>query len=348
MKDGSRRILFIDHLRIFAMFCVILIHTCKTAITDFPLSSASSYGGVLFYCIRNICRFSVPIFFMITGALFLDPQKNVSIEKLLKYIKKYLLVILFFGWGFALAELLFTERIFQIQILYKSFLNMFSGKSWEHMWYLYELVGIMCVIPIMRALVRAIDELWRNYMIIILFFFLSIVPFFEEITGFSLGIRFPINSVHFMYVFLGYWLCKDNISLGIKQVAIIAVLYLILNYIDARLYFSEVDISLTRYNSPVIVVGSMAVFWVFKMNYQNAIMNNKVTTKIIMFISKCSFGVYIIHMLWINLIYKYFHFNPFNGSVILNLVLVYFTVSLLSIGTSYLMNKIPLIKKIIS
>ena len=88
-----------DYLKVIATFSVILAHVCSTALGAFENSSMSTLNEEVYYGIyfvlRNITRYAVPVFLMITGALFLDKRKEITIDKLLKkYILKYTPILL--------------------------------------------------------------------------------------------------------------------------------------------------------------------------------------------------------------------------------------------------------------
>ena len=108
----NKRIKYLEFLRVICMLWVVLIHTCITAITDYPQSSNFNiYGGIMHFIV-NIAHFAVPIFFMISGALFLNPQKQITYKKVLKkYVLKYCGVIIIFGWLFALLEEIFKSKV---------------------------------------------------------------------------------------------------------------------------------------------------------------------------------------------------------------------------------------------
>lgn len=61
-ENAIVKIKYLEYLRVFSMLCVILIHTCITAITDFSEFSYGSLNGVLFYTIRDLGLFAVPVF----------------------------------------------------------------------------------------------------------------------------------------------------------------------------------------------------------------------------------------------------------------------------------------------
>lgn len=55
---------------------------------------------------------------MISGALFLEPTKEISLSKLYKkYIMRMVIVLFTFGWLFALMEVVFVEKISPLLLL---------------------------------------------------------------------------------------------------------------------------------------------------------------------------------------------------------------------------------------
>ena len=78
-KKTSGYQLYIDVLRIVACFSVIMLHTSAQAWYSLPVESggfqiANSYDALF--------RFGVPVFVMISGALFLAPERKVEMRKL--------------------------------------------------------------------------------------------------------------------------------------------------------------------------------------------------------------------------------------------------------------------------
>ena len=211
MKDTSNsnnKTMYLNYLRVFAMFSVILIHVFVTARTDFD--NQSFLNRVFTEIFSQILHFGVPIFFMITGTLFLNKNKEIGIDVLYKkYIFKYVMGIIVFGWAFSIMEIYFWEGL-SISILKKGFLNMIEGNSWEHMWYLYSLVGILIFLPILKCIINndKNDKL-TNYTLVILIITSSLIPLIEKLTNIKIGIVFAINSEYIAYMILGYKISKE-------------------------------------------------------------------------------------------------------------------------------------------
>jgi surface polysaccharide O-acyltransferase-like enzyme len=87
----------LDILRIIAIFSVLLMHTAGHT-SSFFQNSPQTFTYQFLSIFDTATRFAVPVFVMISGALFLDSNKVLSTKKL--YRKNILrLVIAFFFWS---------------------------------------------------------------------------------------------------------------------------------------------------------------------------------------------------------------------------------------------------------
>ena len=95
---ANNRIISFDVLRILAAFAVVMLHVTSDRLTaSFPSNE---------WEIRNVydsfVRWCVPVFVMISGALFLNHGRSVNVGRL--YKKNILhLVFIFFAWSFIYA-----------------------------------------------------------------------------------------------------------------------------------------------------------------------------------------------------------------------------------------------------
>lgn len=346
--------MYIEWLRCIAMFCVVLVHVCVTARTDFPIHTKLEDSLVV--CVTNILHFAVPVFFMITGALFLNPQKKISLELLLKkYTLKYILGILVFGWGFAFMEQLFGGFNNLPHKLVKSFLLMLQGKSWNHMWYLYALVGIMLSMPIWKMVVKVCEEekniSMLKYITGVIFFFTSVIYFIDKITDTKFGIVFPIGVIYIGYLLTGYMIDKEYIKIG-KCVAIsmIIISSAIIIGCGCLYVYKGYDWAqeIGQYNSPIVIILSVGVFALAKAVVKEEDTGKCDTKKnIIAFISANSYGVYIVHMLVINIIYKLVKISPFGTGNIIKIIGLWAGVSMVSLIMAAIGRKIPIVGKLL-
>ena len=332
---------YIEWLRVISMVAVVFTHIGSTAHTDFPNTYYGSMGGVLFQSIVNISHFAVPVFFMITGALLLDSQKEITINKILKkYVLRYCWVLLIFGWGFSYLELFAQTKKIIISDFFISFVNMLQGKTWAHMWYLYTLIGMMLILPIMRAVTKKCSQKEIIYILVILFAFTSVFPIIDSIFGFNFGIVFPINSVYMLYMFIGYLIDSINLKVSWPIFCVVEVLCIIilifLAYFDVM---QGLSIPMASYNSPLIIIFSVMLFNQMKLM-------NPSTNMIVRFLSYVSFGVYITHMIWINLAFKFLKLDPTKPTSLTGIAIAIVAL-VLSVLLTWILKKMPIFKKIL-
>ncbi len=345
-KEKNRKI-HLDFLRVIAMMSVVMIHVFSTARTDFP--NHNQQEKIITNIITGMLHYAVPIFFMITGTLFLNPNKKITISMLYKkYLKRYLLVILFFGFGFAFIEQILNNGINASAII-DGFVNTITGNTWAHMWYLYTLVGVMMILPIIKLIVDSNDGCkMLKYMLILLIIFSSILPIIKDLFGFEIGIKIPIDSIYVAYMIIGY-LLDSVIKKEIKAkcsllIILISLLIIVVSNIVSIIKGVESLKLVSSYYSPVIMLLSVGIFLFFKGICEKQNQSNK---KIINYLSEVSFGVYIVHMFFINVIYKFLKINIYGEWMVSKCIAIYLIVLALSIITVRIVKKMPVLKKLI-
>ena len=91
-----KRIYWLDLLRIISILSMILLHV---AASFWYVSPSNSYNWIIMNIYDSLVRFCVPVFLMISGALFLS-QKEINIKKLYTKNILRLLISLIFIRGF--------------------------------------------------------------------------------------------------------------------------------------------------------------------------------------------------------------------------------------------------------
>jgi len=86
----KQRIVYFDFLRIIAALSIMLAHI---VIYYNNLIGKYYYS---FYLYKDITGYSIPIFVMISGAIFLNPAKKINIDNILKkYIPRIMIVFFY-------------------------------------------------------------------------------------------------------------------------------------------------------------------------------------------------------------------------------------------------------------
>jgi Uncharacterized protein conserved in bacteria len=336
------------------MIAVITLHTSAS---NWKATDVHSFSWNVFNFFDSIVRWGVPVFTMISGALFLDNKKELSIKTL--YSKNILrLVVAFLFWSFMYALATFIYKGGSIL----SFLAQVIRGNY-HMWFLFMLVGLYIITPLLRKITANRKD--TQYFLIISFVFTFLIPviflclkYADTLFGTDGAMYDLANSVyknvnfHFaigysFYFVLGYYLSMSDISKKMERVI----------YIFGFLGFAS-TILLTRglsyyMNSPQgtfynnltinVMLESIAVFTLAKCKIAKAVKSER-QISFIRKLSKYSFGIYLVHAGFLTVFSKLglttLSFNPI-FSVIAIVVIAFF----LSLLVSAILNKIPFAKK---
>ena len=88
MENSNKRIVYADLLRIIATFAVIVLHVSASKWYDTPVKD---FNWQIYNLYDSLVRWSVPIFVMLSGMFFLNPEKFIPTSNI---IKKYIFRIL--------------------------------------------------------------------------------------------------------------------------------------------------------------------------------------------------------------------------------------------------------------
>ena len=331
----KKRIVWIDLLRVIGVIGVILIHVVSNTVNTFGGLSNNSH--IFYVFIRYFFSFAVPLFVMISGMVFLG-KKEISYKDMFKkYILKIILIILVIGSLMVLMEEIFINKNISINLVKTLVIMLITGDIWAHMWYLYLVLGLYLITPVCILITNNIKEKEYKIFLIILFLVSIIVPSLSKLLNLNLAFNYLNLSSYIFYYFYGYYLYKYNISKEYKIfnyiLAIIAICYTIYSAITVNV----IDKAFA-YTTLVPCILSSCVILLFKDK-------NIKKDKLINLIAVNSLGIYIIHQLFINIIYKLLKFDiivnyPYIGLIIYSLVIL-----LLSLLTTYILRKSGVIRK---
>lgn len=333
---------YLNTLRVVATFGVILIHIFS-GINANNASSLTSYESYVCIVLRNLWQWCVPIFVMISGAIFLGLQKDITIEKLLKkYVSRILIALIVFGVPFAFLEIFFNSGYqFGFNQVGLAFFYVFQGKLWDHMWYLYMIMGLYLLLPLFKAFVSCTTRGVIEYLLVVLFVFTSAKPMIEQAFSIEIGFNLPIESVYVFYLFLGYYVSQLEIKLNnflLLGLTAGYVIYAMLMPLNTNFIIPSNGggIIFLGYGSPVVAIAAFSIFCLLR---QNNIVNSLVNH-----ISPLCFGIYLIHPLFINFIFKFLGLTPENLPLTLVIIGTFTIVTLSSILFTFFAKRIRIVK----
>ncbi len=330
----------ISIMRIFATISVIFLHTCSVIISNPNVFQYTNTQEKFWLFIAKMFRCAVPLFFMITGTLMFQKKKKLTYKIILsKYVKRVLLALLIFGVPLDIAKIYLETKNISIPIIVKVLL---CDEGVDHLWYLYVLIGVYLTLPILSNAVQHTKIKSLLAFAVCIFLFDFVVPFISDCTGWDLALSICVSYPIF-YCIIGY--CISNFEY-IQKYRIIAEIITIISIFT--IFFTILfDFSLDKlysYNSPLIAIYSIALFYLFQ-SIQFKINNEKVIS-FIWKLDRLCFGAYIIHPTIIQFVYRIVKITPCNFKLYPLATFLFFVCFLIcSFIISFILNKIPFFRK---
>lgn len=213
----KQRIFYFDILRILATFAVVVLHV---AAQNWYSQDVHSFAWNAFNIYDSLVRFAVPVFCMVSGALFLD--RNIAVKSIYtKYLPRIVGAFLFSSSIYAFWDFFRHDNSLRGTIS-----QVFQGHY--HLWFLLMIAGLYVAIPVLKKIAE--DKTIEKYFLLCAFSISFIVPLalslFGKIFGGLAGIlRGDFNtfnpqvfSSYSFYFVLGHFL--KNADFGEKPCAI--------------------------------------------------------------------------------------------------------------------------------
>lgn len=349
----------LDVLRIIACLCIVLAHISCYGVADTSLAAPKTIFSINDFQVYNFCSsisyYAVIIFIMISGSFLLDPNIELTKEKLNKHITKIVKLFLIFSLFDIVCEIVFKSYFDNYHFTFFELLDKFiTGEG--HLWYLYMVLGLYILTPILRKI--SSDDVALNEFIVIGFFVSVVIG--------SINILYPntllssvVGKLHLdlvtgysVYYLLGYKLRtiseRHSEFNNIKAIIILSFIYLcsILAtfYLTAYNKIINNNMQDSPYYSLFFIASALAAISLFCISL---IINKKhrfINTKLIRKMSSYTTGIYCIHYYVISYLLK---FNDFNFNAPLRVAIIFvLTILISSIGT-FICKKIPFIKDVV-
>lgn len=348
IEKKNERIFAFDVIRIIAVLAVIMIHVCNPLIKSQKGTFAFYLGNVF----DSISQLGVPLFLMISGALMLNQNKSLPAKTIyFKHIKNLLLLIIFWAFIYAMVYQIIYPAIDGQAISIKEFLkSILLGQF--HMWYLYMLVGLYAITPILRCITTN-DNKNKVLLLIglcLLFTFVQSIIIelstyhyvFDLIAEFINLFKLGFISEYIAYYLIGWYVVRIGLSQKQKRYIYLfggLSIAVIILYVGFTASYSIIYSS----QSLFMFLYSLSIFVLLNNINYNKIENSKFA-KAVITTSKLTFGVYIVHIFFWKSIS-----NALFGLVhpILFLIITFLSTAILSFVFCYLISKMPYVKKII-
>ena len=166
----KNRIIQFDVLRVVAAFAVVLLHISAQRIYECYPSSEWDTRNLY----NALTRWCVPVFVMISGALFLDSTKEINIKTL--YKKNIIrLVLVFIFWTIIYGAYAGIKEHDAAKLIGKIIRGPY------HFWFLRMLVGMYICVPLLRTITA--NKKLEKYFLCLSLITAFIIPMFFPLIG---------------------------------------------------------------------------------------------------------------------------------------------------------------------
>lgn len=351
----KRRIFYFDILRALAAFAVVMIHVSAA---HFNALSVNDSGWTLSNIFDGSTRWAVPIFVMISGALFLDPKKEVVIKKM--YSKNILkMAIVFIFWSF--VYVIYNLCIGETSGITDSIVGLIKG--YNHLWFIFMLIGLYIATPLLRMITK--DKKMLRYYLGLSLLFGIIVPGLVHLIEGGILVSYEVHidkilgavnyalghaNLHVFlgyvgYYLLGYYLANNDWPKNKKWVLYaVGVVGAITTVSFTIAYSKMLGGKWNDYDnlSLQVLVQSAALFVLAKSLWGK---KTKIG-RMIKFISDNSLGLYLVHGMLVDFIMFRLGVANWDGALVL------FTIPIITVGVyvvsvliAWLIGKVPVVGK---
>lgn len=299
---SKEREIWLDVARIFAFFCVLICHS--------PATYDGLADGRFFISAYNYYGLSggPNLFFMISGALLFG-NRNDFLPFLKKRLMRIIPPLLIWSIVYLLIDTFIYEKYTISGLFHRIFLLPFSPQI-PAFWFLYSIIAIYLVTPILSFWLQKCSK--KELQIVILLWSISLFfPYLkhwdeEVLSATSVGYGWLYFFTGYIgYSLLGFYIKRyTNIkNFKLKYVILFLIVLLLPALLEYLFKLPHDAINHQRsFNMAMMTTCFFIMFLCFKDRLQQLSPNSKY---IIKRISELSYGVYLVHLLFLPFINQY-------------------------------------------
>lgn len=292
----QQRKIYIDVVKTIAIIGVVLIHISANGynydIGSFNFTSAVFWG--------SLSRASVPLFFMSSGALMLNTNKELPLKKLYTHNILRLVVALFVWASIYIIYHIAVEGIWELPVIIQGIKDLLLFKHEFHLYYLHIILLVYAFLPVVRLFLVQANKKDLEYLLVLWFIFAILYPTLKPFKPFSLLNGIPAQWLMNMsygaigYCVLGYYLNNYKFSVT-KSVVLAIVGFAIVFCVTLFISFDKGELYTALWEGMSVGVAVMAT-GIFSL-CSHIGQQNIPLAKVFTFVSSASFCVYLVHIL---------------------------------------------------
>jgi surface polysaccharide O-acyltransferase-like enzyme len=220
-SSNDKLLLPVDLIRTAAITLVLLYHVINEPATQ--TMNGTQY--FVYWWSNAVCLsiavMGVPLFVMLSGSLLLRPEKkHESIRVFLKKRLSRIAVafvfwsVIYFAWNVYINHVALTP--------YSILEELLNGGAYKQFWFIYLIMGLYLITPILRVLVAHADRRILRYMAVLWFVGVALVPLLHLITGLQMDVDLFVFGGFLGYFILGNYFMGTRISTKTAKIALAA------------------------------------------------------------------------------------------------------------------------------
>lgn len=339
----KKRLYYFDLLKVISAIMVVFIHIISEYWYDL---NPNSVDFKVLTIMDSVCRICVPIYFMISGALFLNEDKKITLKEMFKkYILNIFLIFIFWNMSYSVLDLLINKHnAFSIKIIFDCFINTIFGKGIFQLRFLTTILGFYLCVPVLKLITKKENKKVLQYLMIILFIFTSLNTLIKDIININLGYSI-VFSGYLLYFILGYYINTFDIDKKycyfIYGIGLLSLIMTPILTISNSINMAKPMETYLNYSSFNVYLYSASIFLLAKNMFKDY-----EEGKLLRLLSKSYFGVYLIHGFVLGFI-KYINFFDIVSLKYVNVIILLPIIYIISLIPSLIISKIPILKKFI-
>lgn len=334
-----------DLIRILAGIGVVLLHVTDPFIAYPPYSGIGGSSWWILNLVNALFRVSVPLFIMLSGFLLLDLTREMNFKQFYKrrlarigipvafWVVFYFIWMAILGYGGGIEDAIHKTLTVNL----------------DHLYFLVIILELYFVTPLLYIFMKNTDNKTHKVL-------LGSALVFTLVLG-TVSALYPKEKVNtsqnivtiflpYVYYFLvGYFLRRQNISW--KHAISLSIVYVYLTLFIAIASGGVIASYFRQYNSVPLVLMTLISFVVLMQFNKISLLSEKpIVRKSIQYIASLIFGVYLVHMLIIQVMDKYLPVIPGNVSSPMWLIVLLKTAAVLGLAFVIVAigKKIPYVK----
>jgi surface polysaccharide O-acyltransferase-like enzyme len=331
---------------------VILLHAAIEPVQ--VIDEMSSANVTLWWTVNvysAIARPAVPLFVMLTGALLLQPSKVT--EPIGQFFRKRMkrIALPFIFWG--IVYFIWRFYVNQEVVSYEQIVTGILSGPYNHFWFLYMLIGLYLVTPILRIVITHSEWITIRYFFFIWLLGTAITPLITLSGSFRLHDSVFIFTGWIGYFFFGAYVQKIRLHSWILYITLFfGIIGTILGtYMVTGVLGGRQGQLINDPCSICAIAASITLFLLLTNLSPVDYRSQRVSIgKLIKYISQNTLAIYLLHVIVMEIFQKGYIGVKISLSTlnpIIEVPLITAVTLFSCLGLIYVLKKIPYVKKII-